>query len=149
MKSNKGFTLIELLIAMVIIGFLIAGVALLASNVQRNSRDTRRKQAAESFYTGYQDFLGNFNTTPTSVTTAITGNEATMTFTRGTNTVTASYVPLPGQTAGTTTTSLTLVAACTGQITTKVNVGICLDPSDNSVVTGLETGAGGFRIENQ
>lgn len=147
MKSEKGFTLIELLIAMVIIGFLIAGVAVLASNVQRNSRDTRRKQIAEGVYGSVQDFIGNYNKIPTSI--SINSSTEQITITDGTRNIITNYSPLPGQSPATLAVTPATIgpSSCVGQETNKAALTVCVDANGGTVRVQLETGGGGYTLK--
>lgn len=152
MKSEKGFTLIELLIAMVIIGFLIAGVAVLASNVQRNSRDTRRKQIAEGVYGAAQDYIGNFNANPTSFALNSATGELVVTGPAVGKEIRSTLSPLPGQTNVTLTVgsgiyATDLSANCNTKAASKTEVVLCYSSTTGSTKVQIEAGAGGYLIK--
>lgn len=64
MKAKKAFTLLELLVAMAIIAVLIALAIFGIIQVQRNSRETQRRKAAEDINIGIQDYYTNYGEYP-------------------------------------------------------------------------------------
>ena len=75
MKAKKAFTLLELLVAMAIIAVLIALAIFGIIQVQRNSRETQRRKAAEDINIGIQDFYTTYGEYPDDLTFGkITGN---------------------------------------------------------------------------
>ncbi|HRN86501.1 MAG TPA: type II secretion system protein [Candidatus Dojkabacteria bacterium] len=68
MKAKKAFTLLELLVAMAIIAVLIALAIFGIIQVQRNSRETQRRKAAEDINIGIQDYYTNYGEYPDVLT---------------------------------------------------------------------------------
>ena len=64
MKSKKAFTLLELLVAMAIIAIILSLAIFGIIQVQRNSRETQRRKAAEDINIGIQDYFSNYGEYP-------------------------------------------------------------------------------------
>jgi len=60
-KSNKGFTIIEVLIVLAIAGLIILIVFLAVPALQRNSRNTQRKNDVAALMGGVQEYASNNN----------------------------------------------------------------------------------------
>jgi len=68
-KSNQGFTIIEVLIVLAIAALILLIVFLAVPALQRNSRNTQRKNDVAAILGGYNDYVTNNNgSTPTGTT---------------------------------------------------------------------------------
>jgi prepilin-type N-terminal cleavage/methylation domain-containing protein len=80
-KRTEGFTIIEVLIVLAIAGLILLIVFLAVPALQRNSRNTQRKNDAAAILGSANEFMNNNNgTAPTSFDTAnsqITGTTGT------------------------------------------------------------------------
>lgn len=66
-KKQKGFTIIEVLIVLAIAGLILLIVFLAVPALQRNSRNTQRKNDVSSILGGINEFISNNNgTLPTT-----------------------------------------------------------------------------------
>jgi prepilin-type N-terminal cleavage/methylation domain-containing protein len=62
-KSNQGFTIIEVLIVLAIAGLILLIVFLAVPALQRNSRNTQRRNDVSALLAGVQEFANNNNGT--------------------------------------------------------------------------------------
>ena len=60
-KNQKGFTIIEVMIVLAIAGLIILVVFLAVPALQRNSRNTQRKNDIQSILGGIQEWINNNN----------------------------------------------------------------------------------------
>lgn len=71
-KQEKGFTIIEVLIVLAIAGLIILIVFLAVPALQRNSRNTQRRDTAARYLSGVNEFINNHQgtspVTPADVT---------------------------------------------------------------------------------
>ncbi|HWB38791.1 MAG TPA: type II secretion system protein [Candidatus Saccharimonadales bacterium] len=75
-SDNKGFTIIETMIVLAIAGLILLIVFLAVPALQRNARNTQRKNDAASILAGVSSFISNNNgNPPTSVGKAATNND--------------------------------------------------------------------------
>ena len=96
--NNKGFTIVEVLIVLAIAGVILATILIAVPALQRNSRNTKVKQAATALVAGAQEYASaNGGTAPASaawsaptVTWGATGTTQTKTTVAGGITVTPS-----------------------------------------------------------
>ena len=66
-KEEQGFTIIEVLIVLAIAGLILLIVFLAVPNLQRNSRNTQRKDDVSRIGSAIQEFVNNSNgTVPTA-----------------------------------------------------------------------------------
>jgi prepilin-type N-terminal cleavage/methylation domain-containing protein len=73
-KNNKGFTIIEVLIVLAIAGLIMLIVFLAVPALQRNSRNTQRKNDVSGLLSGYSNYLSNNNgTNPASCNYTVLG----------------------------------------------------------------------------
>jgi prepilin-type N-terminal cleavage/methylation domain-containing protein len=97
-KKEQGFTIIEVLIVLAIAGLILLIVFLAVPALQRNSRNTQRKDDVSRIGSAVQEFINNNNgTTPTTSATDI-----------------SSIQGLLGTLAYYKNTNVTVVAATTG-----------------------------------
>ena len=57
--NNKGFTIVEVLIVLAIAGAILAGILLAVPALQRNSRNTQLKTAANDVVAAISDYTVN------------------------------------------------------------------------------------------
>jgi len=57
--NNKGFTIVEVLIVLAIAGAILAGILLAVPALQRNSRNTQLKTAANDVLAAIGDYTVN------------------------------------------------------------------------------------------
>ena len=70
-SNNKGFTIVEVLIVLAIAGVILATILLAVPALQRNSRNTKVKQAATALVAGaLESASANGGTAPTAISTA-------------------------------------------------------------------------------
>lgn len=67
-KDNKGFTIIEVLIVLAIAGLIMLIVFLAVPALQRNSRNTERRNEASRLLTAANEFVTNNNSTAFTTT---------------------------------------------------------------------------------
>ena len=58
-KLNKGFTIIEVVLVLAIAGLIFLGVFLALPALQRNQRDTQRKNDMSRFKAAYHQYSAN------------------------------------------------------------------------------------------
>jgi prepilin-type N-terminal cleavage/methylation domain-containing protein len=68
-KRNQGFTIIEVLIVLAIAGLIMVMVFIAVPNLQRNQRNTGRRQDASRVLTAVDNFVTNANGTMPSINT--------------------------------------------------------------------------------
>jgi prepilin-type N-terminal cleavage/methylation domain-containing protein len=73
-KRNKGFTIIEVLIVLAIAGLIMLIVFLAVPAVQRNSRNTQRKNDVAGLLGGITEFTNNHNGNLPGLWTFVAGN---------------------------------------------------------------------------
>ncbi|HSW99276.1 MAG TPA: type II secretion system protein [Candidatus Saccharimonadales bacterium] len=74
-KEEQGFTIIEVLIVLAIAGLILLIVFLAVPNLQRNSRNTQRKDDVSRIGSAVQEFINNNNgTSPTAADSATIQN---------------------------------------------------------------------------
>lgn len=78
-KDQKGFTIIEVLIVLAIAGLILLIVFLAVPQLQRNSRDTQRKNDVSKLLGAVQEVINNNNGSVTSLTGGSSGNVAAAT----------------------------------------------------------------------
>jgi prepilin-type N-terminal cleavage/methylation domain-containing protein len=79
-KKSEGFTIIEVLIVLAIAGLIMLIVFLAVPALQRNSRNTQRRNDVAALLAGVNDFATNNNgTLPTSLI-AVAGSPGTLEF---------------------------------------------------------------------
>lgn len=71
-KQEKGFTIIEVLIVLAIAGLIILIVFLAVPALQRNSRNTQRRDQAARYLSAINEFVNNNNGTVPSTAANIT-----------------------------------------------------------------------------
>jgi prepilin-type N-terminal cleavage/methylation domain-containing protein len=114
-KRTEGFTIIEVLIVLAIAGLILLIVFLAVPALQRNSRNTQRKNDAAAILGGANEFTNNNNgTLPTGF-----DSSANMTGPTGTNT---APVKLGFYTAGNVSVTSTAPTGHAGVATDKVIV---------------------------
>jgi prepilin-type N-terminal cleavage/methylation domain-containing protein len=78
-KDNKGFTIIEVLIVLAIAGLILLVVFLAVPALQRNSRNTQLRSAANTIAGGINEYIANNNgTLPGNPGFTIANGEATI-----------------------------------------------------------------------
>lgn len=119
-RKEKGFTIIEVLIVLAIAGLILLVVFLAVPALQRNARNTQRKEDVASIMGGISEFINNNNgNLPTALVTS-SGNTLTL-GAAGSNQVPVSlgyYAPADvtladytaGMTNNTTTDNVRLIA---------------------------------------
>ena len=73
-QKTQGFTIIEVMIVLVIAAVILLIVFLAIPALQRNSRNTQRKDDAARVVTLYREYLGNNPTTPPTNTSTFVSN---------------------------------------------------------------------------
>ncbi len=148
--QKKGFSLLELLVGMAIIAVLLGLVAFGISTVQRNSRDTQRRQAVADMRLAIQDFQIRYNQFPTEarvVGTAVSFRDSTNTANQVSVNLTGAAVTRGIAGATDTTASETLYVysrTATGySLCAKLEDGAWYDQSQGSINCGGAP-AGGF-----
>lgn len=87
-RKQEGFTIIEVLIVLAIAGLILLVVFLAVPALQRNSRNTQRKNDAAAILGGISEYTNNNGgQVPTSLT--VSGNDVTIAGGAGTNSTTA------------------------------------------------------------
>ncbi|HEY8999435.1 MAG TPA: type II secretion system protein [Candidatus Saccharimonadales bacterium] len=76
-KREEGFTIIEVLIVLAIAGLILLIVFLAVPALQRNSRNTQRKDDASAILSGLSEYVGNNSGT---LPTACSGSSTTVTW---------------------------------------------------------------------
>ena len=140
-SSNKGFTIVETLIVLAVVATILIIVLLAVPALQRNSRNTQAKSAANTLAAGWAE----------QVTNGYAGSSGTApTFTAGSVTINGQAYKIPtGLTVNVnTTTSATVTYAATGGSASSVAPnslvmvpgGTC--PASNSATASTVAGAG-------
>jgi prepilin-type N-terminal cleavage/methylation domain-containing protein len=129
-KAEGGFTIIEVLIVLAIAGLIMLVVFLAVPALQRNARNTQRREDAGNILSAVSEYVANNNgSIPAAQATLGSGNNATLGSGSGVNTVPinlgyydAADVSVKVYAAGLTTTvdSITVVtkALCNGNSVT-------------------------------
>jgi prepilin-type N-terminal cleavage/methylation domain-containing protein len=129
-RKEKGFTIIEVLIVLAIAGLILLVVFLAVPALQRNARNTQRKEDVASIMGGVSEFINNNNG---NLPAAISGSGNTLTLgATGTNQVPVAlgyYAPgdvtIAAYTSGTTNT--------TTNDTVRLLTGAKCDPDDADI----------------
>lgn len=114
-KKDQGFTIIEVLIVLAIAGLILLVVFLAVPALQRNSRNTQRKDDVARVGSAVQEVLNNNNGALTALTSAnIQADLGTLAYYTGTN-VTVSGAATTTTTNGTTVDTVNVYtnAKCT------------------------------------
>ena len=132
-KAQQGFTIIEVMIVLAIAGLILLVVFLAVPALQRNARNTQRREDAGNVLSSVSEYIANNNgSIPGVQTTLGTGNQATLGTGTGINTVPinlgyydAASISVKAYAASLTTTTDTLVvitgATCSGNTYTNTN----------------------------
>ena len=113
-KKTEGFTIIEVLIVLVIAGLIMLIVFLAVPALQRNSRNTQRRNDIGSIACSYNEYVNNNNAvTPASVAVASDG-----TLTVGASGTNQTTTKLGYYTSGVSLSATAPVAAGTNGTTT-------------------------------
>jgi prepilin-type N-terminal cleavage/methylation domain-containing protein len=125
-KAQEGFTIIEVLIVLAIAGLILLVVFLAVPALQRNARNTQRREDAGNILSAVSEYVANNNGSIPAVQANLgSGNSATMGAGAGINTVPinlgyydAANVSIKAYAAGLTTTTDTITvvtgAVCNG-----------------------------------
>ncbi|HSX16635.1 MAG TPA: type II secretion system protein [Patescibacteria group bacterium] len=125
-KAQGGFTLIEVMIVLAIAGLILLVVFLAVPALQRNARNTQRREDAGNLLSAVSEFIANNNGSLPAVQANLgSGSAATLGSGAGVNTVPinlgyydAANIAVKAYAAGLTTTTDTLTivtgATCTG-----------------------------------
>ena len=137
--NNKGFTIVEVLIVLAIAGAILAAILIAVPALQRNSRNTKVRSAANSLASGFSEATSaNSGTAPTAGTWATpnftwTGANAVVTKVGAGLTVSTAAVP-------TTFTASSLYVefgqVCSGNTATSTGA----TSSNVAIVYAVETG---------
>lgn len=132
-KAEGGFTLIEVMIVLAIAGLILLVVFLAVPALQRNARNTQRREDAGNILSAASEYIANNNGSLPAVQADLgTGSTATLGTGTGVNTVSinlgyydASKVSVAAYASGLTTTvdTITIVrgATCSGNTVTNTD----------------------------
>ena len=116
-SNNKGFTIVEVLIVLAIAGVILATILLAVPALQRNSRNTKVKQAATALVAGaLESASANGGTAPTAISTAgvWTNTTATTTTVSGNITIKDTAKAIPATPFASNTVYVVVNAVCSG-----------------------------------
>ena len=78
-KNQKGFTFIELLVSVTIVAVMMSVAAVSYSNVNKRSRDSKRRADLETIRSALEICRANTGTYPASITGSITCSDSAVT----------------------------------------------------------------------
>jgi len=150
-KNQKGFTIIEVLIVLAIAGLILLIVFLAVPQLQRNSRDTQRKNDISKILGATQEVLNNNNGQISSLSTAnVIAAEGTLSYYANTEpsavTAMAAGVAAGSGLNATTTDTVTIYTKATCDGTT--GKAISGSARQIAVVYKIESGGGTLQCTN-
>jgi prepilin-type N-terminal cleavage/methylation domain-containing protein len=137
--KSDGFTIIEVLIVLAIAGLIMLIVFLAVPALQRNSRNTQRKNDVNGLSSAITEFVNNNNGQPPAAASDFTGNWKPGYYTASSVTFTANTTPTAtSDPADVNKINVGLYSTCSGTSSTATGA----TPRSVAVVYDVEDGGG-------